>query len=152
MKPWLKIAITFVVGLLLGSAATGIYIHHCFARTWAHGGNSDHLVKHLSSKLNLNADQKEKLQGIFKEEKPAFDAVRTGTEAKLKAIRDKVNTRIRLILSPDQQDKFDGMMARWEAKHKDSKDWHLPGMPPGPPFHSDRGDAKNQASPPAGHK
>src|ERR1041385_154339 len=127
MKPWIKFALTFVTGLLLGSAATGFYIHHCFTRAWVNSGNHSHVVNRLSSELGLNADQKAQVEKIFEDETPRLDLIRKGTNDQLKTLRDKTSARIRLILTAEQQKKFDDMRTKWAAREKkDDKGWHIP--------------------------
>ncbi len=133
MKPWVKNVIIFIVGLLLGVAATGIYIHHCFTRAWVNGGNHQHLVDRLSADLGLNPDQKTKIGDIYDAEIPHMDSIRQETNLKLKTLRDSTSAKIRLLLDADQQKKFDALKAKWDAReNKNDKGWHIPGLPPGP--------------------
>ena len=124
MNTGLKFLAVFICGLLLGGAATGYYIHHCFKRTWVNGGNCDHFLGYLSKKLDLTADQKEKIAAIFKEETPKLDALHKESHDKVWALMEDVTARIRLVLNPDQQKKLDEMKAQW-AKH-DKNGWKLP--------------------------
>jgi hypothetical protein len=128
-----KIFISFIVGILLGIAGTGFYIHHCFSRAWMNSGNHNHVVDVLDSKLNLTADEKVKVEKIFDEANPAMDKIRVETNGKLKAMREKTSAQIRLILTPDQQKKFDDLRADWDKKmNANDKGWHIPGLPQGP--------------------
>jgi len=129
-----KTIIVFVVGVLLGVAVTGLYIHHCFTRSWVNSGNHKHAVDMLDSKLNLTADQKTKIEKVFDDAAPAMEAIRVGTNAKLKTIRDNNSTQVRLLLTGDQQKKFDVLKAEWDKKsNANDKGWHIPGLPQGPP-------------------
>jgi len=133
MNNTIKIIIVFIVGVLLGVAGTGFYIHHCFIRAWINSGNHNHAVEVLDSKLGLTADQKTKIEKIFDDNAPALEAVRVETNAKLKIVRDTTSAQIRLLLTPDQQQKYDSLRAEWEKKRNtDDKGWHIPGLPPGP--------------------
>ena len=134
MKPWIQTTFAFIVGLLLGGAVTGLYIHHCFTRAWVNSGNHDHAVERLSSELGLNAEQKEKVGRIFDEQKPQMEVIRQETNAKLKALRDATAGRIDQVLTPEQVKKFSDLRAKWDARmEKNSKGWNIPGLPPGPP-------------------
>jgi Spy/CpxP family protein refolding chaperone len=135
MNPWLKTAATFAIGLLLGVAGTGYYIHHCFSRAWINSGNHQHAVEHLTSKLKLTSDQKTQVEKIFDEEAPNLDKIRQGTNTQLKTVRDKTSARIRLVLAPDQQKNFDELKKKWDAHHdQNDKGWHIPGLPLGSLF------------------
>jgi len=130
----IKTAIVFIVGILLGVAGTGLYIHHCFARSWINSGNHNHAVDMLASKLNLTSDQKTKIEKVFDDNAPAVETVRLETNAKLQAVRDKTSAQIRLLLTSDQQQKFDALKTEWDKKRNtNDKGWHIPGLPPGAP-------------------
>jgi hypothetical protein len=134
MKPMFKLIISFVVGLLLGGAATGFYIHHCFARAWVNSGNHHHMLNRLTSELNLDADQQKQIGQIFDEQIPRLDAIRVETNAKLKTLRDATSQKVALLLNGEQKKKFSELRIKWEAReNKNSKGWNIPGLPPGPP-------------------
>ncbi len=131
MKPWIKFSFTFLIGLLLGIAGTGIYIHRHFSRAFA-PGDYHHMVDHLGSKLGLSSDQKDKVLEIFKEESPKMDAIRDETNGKLKSFRNGFHVRILSVLNDDQKKKFEEMTARWDARHNNPKEWQIPGLSAGP--------------------
>jgi hypothetical protein len=134
MSPQLKITISFIVGVLLGVAGTGIYIHHCFSRAWVNSGNHKHIVDVLDAKLSLTADEKTKIEKVFDDSAPSMETIRVETNAKLKTIRDNTSAQVRLQLTADQQKKFDALKAEWDKKsNANDKGWHIPGLPPGPP-------------------
>jgi hypothetical protein len=134
MKPWVKDLIIFTVGLLVGVAGTGIYIRHCFSRSWVNSGNHQHVVDVIDSELSLTPDEKTKVAKIFDDAAPAMEALRVETNKKLKTIRDNTSTQIRLVLTVDQQKKYDALKAKWDSKlNTNDKGWHIPGLPPGPP-------------------
>lgn len=134
MNNTFKIIIVFVVGVLLGVAGTGLYIHHCFTRSWINSGNHKHAVDMLASKLNLTGDEKIKIAKVFDDNAPAVEAVRLETNAKLQTIRDNTSSQIRLLLTSDQQQKYDALKADWEKRRNaNDKGWNIPGLPPGPP-------------------
>jgi|SRR5579859_3035731 len=124
MNSRLKFAVVFICGFLLGGAAVGYYIHHCFKRTWVNCGNYDHFLGFLGNKLDLTAEQKDKIAAIFKDETPKLDSIHKATQGQVRALMEDVTARIRLVLNPEQQKKLDEMKARW-AKH-DVNGWKLP--------------------------
>jgi hypothetical protein len=131
MNKAIKIIIVFTVGVLLGVAGTGLYIHHCFTRSWINSGNHKHAVDMLASKLNLTDDEKTKIAKVFDDNTPAVEAVRLETNAKLQTIRDNTSTQIRLLLTGDQQQKYDALRIELEKKRiANDKGWNIPGLPP----------------------
>jgi hypothetical protein len=134
MNNTVKAVIIFIVGVLLGVAGTGFYIHHCFARAWVNSGNHKHIVDVLDSKLGLTPDEKIKIEKIFDNAAPSMETVRVETNAKLKTIRENTSAQVRLLLTSDQQQKYDILRAEWDKKmNANDKGWHIPGLPPGPP-------------------
>lgn len=134
MNNTFKIIIVFVVGVLLGVAGTGLYIHHCFARAWINTGNHKHAVDMLASKLSLTDDEKIKIEKIFDDNAPAVEAVRLETNAKLQTIRDNTSSQIRSLLTTDQQQKYDTLKSDWDKRRDaNKKGWNIPGLPGPPP-------------------
>lgn len=73
-------------------------------------------LKMLSEHLGLTADQKAKLQPIFKAERDALEALRDDQSLTREARRDKMReiveshaAQIRAVLTPEQQAKLDAL-------------------------------------------
>jgi Spy/CpxP family protein refolding chaperone len=110
----IKFSIVFVVGFLLGSTATGLYISHCMNRLWRNSGCHDHILDRISQKLNLSPDQRIKVDAILKAEDSAVNQLREDGREKFKAIRDNIDAQIRPILTPDQIKKLD----QWKVERE----------------------------------
>ncbi len=123
MKPWIKIAAVFAAGFLLGGAASGLVIHHCFRHFGGAPPNSDMILKMLSSKLSLTPDQKDKVSALLKVEAPKMEALHKDSQDRFKAQRDSFNGKLRPLLNPDQLQKLDEMIAKWENRGHE-KDCH----------------------------
>ncbi len=120
MASWLKTSLTLLIGFLLGVAATGIVLHHFFRPHHPPGiADADRVLKHLDSKLGLSADQKEKVAALLKQELPKADALRDEGDKKFRALRESFNAQLRPLLNPDQQKKYDDMVAQWEKRQKE---------------------------------
>ena len=127
----MKITFAFVIGVFLGVAATGIYIHHCFHEARARQGNFNPFLDKLTTRLGLSSTQRESIRAIFNNFGTKLEAERLDTNHELKALRDASNEKIRAILNDDQKQKFNDMISKWEAAHNDPKGWNVPGaMPP----------------------
>jgi hypothetical protein len=119
MKPWIKTAFTLLIGFLLGVTATGLVIHQYFRPHHPAGlQDADRILKRLSSRLDLNPGQKEKVALLLQQELPKSGALRKESDVKFKALRDSFNTQLRAILDAGQQKKLDDMVAKWEQKQK----------------------------------
>jgi len=116
MKPWIKMAAIFAAGFLLGGAASGLAIHHCFRHFGGGPPNSEAILKMLSSKLSLTAEQRDKVAALLKDHSPKMEALRNKTHDDFKAQREAFNLKLRPLLNPDQQKKLDEMTARWNKR------------------------------------
>ena len=72
----------------------GQFCHHGH-----HGG-------HMAKALGLSADQQTKLDAIFQEE-----------HAKFKALHEEIHGRIKEVLTPEQQAKWEKMQSEHHGKH-----------------------------------
>jgi hypothetical protein len=116
MKPSIKTTAVFVIGFLLGGAATAFGIHHCFMKCQGKGSKSEFILRHLTSKLKLDAGQKDKVALLLKEQEPKMETLHQETATKFKALRNSFNTKLKPILNTDQQKKLDEMTAKWDSR------------------------------------
>ena len=120
MKPWIKTLLILLIGFLLGVTATVLVIHQFFRPHPPPGvADADRILKRLSSRYDLTADQQEKVAALLKQELPKTEALRKEGDQKFKALRDSFNVQLRALLNPDQQKKLDDMLAKWEQKQKE---------------------------------
>lgn len=80
---------------------------------WKHEGQTEHLTK----KLDLTPDQQGKVQPIMDQAKPQLQAIHQDAMQKTKAVMDNAFGQIRLLLTPEQQQKLDAMDQAREAHH-----------------------------------
>jgi Spy/CpxP family protein refolding chaperone len=90
-----------------------------------HRGGKNNSQKHLqklTKELNLSADQQAKVKSILDDQQQQFATIhqdsslsKADKKAKMAQVHDSAASQVRAILNPDQQTKFDAMM----AKHKD---------------------------------
>ncbi len=76
-----------------------------------HGEHGKHhmMLERLSDDLNLTADQKAKVQPIVDQARPQIRAIHEDAMQKTKALMDSTMAQIRPLLTPEQQQKLDGM-------------------------------------------
>jgi Spy/CpxP family protein refolding chaperone len=68
------------------------------------------LLARLAQKLDLTADQKEKIKGILESSRGEISGVRQDVVAKLRAVRDKTDQEIQTVLTADQKEKYKKIM------------------------------------------
>jgi periplasmic protein CpxP/Spy len=83
---------------------------------WQHDrGNR---MEHLTKALDLTPEQQAKIQPIFDQAKPQIMALRQETRQKIQTIRENIQSQIRPILTPAQQQKFDALKKAREDMRK----------------------------------
>ncbi len=113
---WKQIIVALTVGALLGGFAT---LKCPLARHgWDHNPEKFHqkMMEEFSSKLNLNAEQKEKISSILKDTQAKMEVLRKETHPKFREIRDSSRAQIREILNPEQQKEFDILDAKMNSR------------------------------------
>jgi Spy/CpxP family protein refolding chaperone len=91
--------IIFVLGFAAGILALNVY------RTLARGDRHDRFEQ-MAERLQLNADQKVKVQEIFSDTREQLRAVRRESEPKMDDIRRQADGRLQTVLTPEQWQKF----------------------------------------------
>ena len=118
-------AIIFVLGFAAGILALNVY------RGWARnmGGPRDRFEQ-MSQRLNLNEDQKNKVQQIFADTREQLTALRKESEPRVDQIRVQADERLKQVLTPEQWQQFQKM--RDEGRRRRGGRGG-PGGPDGPP-------------------
>jgi Spy/CpxP family protein refolding chaperone len=93
-------AIIFVLGFTAGILALNIY------RGIAARGGSRDRIEQLSERLNLNKDQKTKVQQIFSDTREQLRALRQESEPRMEEIRRQADARLQQVLTPEQWQQF----------------------------------------------
>jgi periplasmic protein CpxP/Spy len=83
---------------------------------WQH--NRGNRLEHLTKALDLTPEQQAKVKAIFEQAKPQIQAARQEAKQKRQAIRESIQSQIRPILTPAQQQKFDAIKKAREDMRK----------------------------------
>ena len=123
MKTTWRYTVVFVVGILVGLAGGAWGLRYF----WHHGPfNPGHILSHMDRQLHLTADQKARIAALLQEESVKMKFLRDEASKQFEVLRQEGAQKIRALLDPQQQVKFDEMKKRFE-KH------HPPGLPPDGP-------------------
>lgn len=95
-------AIIFVLGFTAGILALNIY------RGLARADGRDRF-EHLSERLNLNTDQKTKVQQILGDTRDQLRALRRESAPRVDEIRRQADERLKQVLSEEQWQQFQNM-------------------------------------------
>ncbi len=103
-------AIIFVLGFTAGILALNVY------RGLARGGPRGDRFEQMADRLQLNADQKTKVQQIFSDTREQLRALRRESEPKVNEIRQQADERLRQVLTPEQWQQFQSERGRFRER------------------------------------
>lgn len=103
-------AIIFVLGFTAGILALNVY------RGLARERGPRDRFEQLSDRLNLNADQKAKVQQIFGDTREQLRALRKESEPRMNEIRRQADERLQQVLTPEQWQQFQGMRGEMRGR------------------------------------
>ena len=120
LKMWSLLLGVFVLGAVTGSALSGLY------RSRASGPEARERAMHerfenMRRELNLTDEQTTAVRAIIDETRNEYRALRAELRPRFEEPRQKARTKIRALLTPDQQKKFDAMVAQQDAQHDDEQ-------------------------------
>ena len=95
--------IIFVLGFAAGILALNVY------RGFARNDSPHDRFQQLADRLDLNADQKTKVQQILGDTREQVRALRRESEPKFDEIRRQADARLQEVLTPEQWQKFQSM-------------------------------------------
>src|SRR6266446_3248491 len=96
----LAAVLIFGLGFAAGILAVSAY------RAWAHNRPPADRLEQLATRLQLDADQKTKVQQIFGDTRQQLQALRKESEPRVNDIRQQTDQRMQQVLTPDQWQKF----------------------------------------------
>lgn len=116
------VCIVFLLGLLVG----GLGSHLWGERVWGHQGptartrppSRDQIVNDLTHQLDLSPDQQKQIGSIIDETRSQVHALYAPIDAQHEQVRLQGRAKIRAVLTPEQQTKFDALMQRIDEQRK----------------------------------
>lgn len=125
LKIWLVLIVVFVLGSVTGAALTGLYRSRASGdRPEARERAMQERFEKMRRELSLTDQQTTAVRAILDETRNDYRALRTELKPRFEEPRQKARTRIRALLSPEQQQKFDAMVAQQDARHDEEKSRH----------------------------
>jgi len=114
LKIWLVLLVVFVLGSVTGAALTGLY------RSRASGDSRERAMhehfEKMREELNLTDQQTTQVHAILDDTRNEYRALRTELKPRFDEPRQKARARIRALLTPEQQQKFDAIVAQKDAQ------------------------------------
>jgi uncharacterized membrane protein len=122
MKRWKSIVGVLLV-FLLGALAGAAVVHRVDRQrveavlSGRGGATADLIVRRLTRSLDLDPAQRDQVRAIVTETRRDIVEIRKPVQAQVEAAIERSRARVRVILRPDQQEKFD----RIQAEHRKRK-------------------------------
>lgn len=122
MSPRLKGALLLLLVFVLGTAtgALGFGVYQARMGWWGSrrdaGRFQQVVLRRLTRELDLRADQQQQVEAILRESGDEFSRLRQEIRPRFQAIRERSRDRIRTLLDPGQQAKFETLAQEWESR------------------------------------
>ncbi|MGC2420050.1 MAG: hypothetical protein WA405_00195 [Candidatus Acidiferrales bacterium] len=115
----LLIAVVFLLGVLLGAVATHMWGERVWGQqdTYSAGRKPvNQVVAEFTKELQLTPDQQTQVAAIIDDTRAQWKALYAPLDAQKEQIRQQSRARIRALLTPEQQPKFDAFMQRLDEQ------------------------------------
>ena len=107
-----SVAALFLVGVLVGGLGTYLFFVNQPHRPGPGGFRGDHFVEILERELALTTDQMHRIERILEQSHAEGDALRREMLPRLHTTMAETRDRIREVLTPEQQPRFDELQQR----------------------------------------
>ena len=115
LKVWLVLVVVFLLGSITGAALTGLYR----ARSGDRPERSGHeRFEKMRAELNLTEEQTKAVSAILDETRNEYKTLRAELRPRFDEPRQKARAKIRALLTPEQQQKFDARVAQQDAERE----------------------------------
>lgn len=109
----IAVVVIFLLGFAAGILALNVY------RGWVRAagpGRGEDRFEQMSARLQLNAEQKTKVQQVLVDTREQLRALRKESEPRVSEIRKQTDQRLQQILTPDQWQRFQQMRDEMRAR------------------------------------
>jgi Spy/CpxP family protein refolding chaperone len=121
LKIWLVLLVVFLLGSVTGAALTGLYRSRAGGGAEARERAMHERFEKMRTELNLTDQQTTSVRAILDETRNEYRAVRKELRPRFEEPRMKARARIRTLLTLEQQQKFDAMVAQQDAQHDEDQ-------------------------------
>jgi len=119
-KTWGVLLAVFGLGCITGVGIDGAYRAKTNASFREGRPRSDReaMFEKMRSDLNLSEDQAKEMHRVLDETADEFRALRTELKPRYESLRLKTRGQMRALLNPEQQQKFDALIAEIDARRQ----------------------------------
>ncbi len=115
-RAYLYFFLTFIIGVAVGG--WGVYYCAWRAGVWHRPWNENEAVHKLTQRLDLQPDQVKELRSILDDTVKKWREIQAQTKPQLEALHKQTDQRIRQMLNPEQQKRFDSLVRAHEKRAK----------------------------------
>jgi len=119
-KVWMMVLGVFALGCLTGASLDSAYRIRARnnERQEKRGGRGDKqdVFESMKRDLNLSEQQATEIRAILDNARNEYRTLRTEVRPRYESVRQNARTRIRALLTPEQQQRFDAKVAERDAK------------------------------------
>jgi Spy/CpxP family protein refolding chaperone len=121
LKIWLVVVGVFVLGGVTGASLDSLYRLRASgngraAEMRGEHRNKEDVFERMKSDLNLSDQQATEIHAILDQARNDYRQLRAEVRPRYDAARQNARTKIRALLTPEQQQKFDAKVAEHDAK------------------------------------
>ena len=125
LKIWLVVVGVFVLGCVTGASLDSLYRMKAGnnERQERGGGrrHKENIFEDMKRDLNLTDQQATEVRAIIEQSREEYRALRNEQRPRHDAVRSAARARIRALLTPEQQQRFDAKIAERDARREEGK-------------------------------
>jgi Spy/CpxP family protein refolding chaperone len=124
IKIWLVLGLVFVLGCVSGAALDVLYHARVGAGRDEHEHDAQARFEDMRRDLKLTDEQANAIRAILDDTRNEYRALRTELRPRFEEPRQKARARIRALLTPEQQQKFDAVTAQHDSQRAAEEQRH----------------------------
>lgn len=119
-RAWAAVIAVFAAGLVVGGLVTAALIRNRVINVMRHERPPVHemVARRLTGNLDLSAAQRGEIDAIVGRFAPRFDEFSRSSRAEVRSIADEMEAQIRVVLTPEQQARYDENIKRMHERFK----------------------------------
>jgi hypothetical protein len=125
MKKWKLVTgviLVFLLGGLVGSVGTQLYLKHWSERFWKNpSARREVFLRRLTKELRLTEAQQKEFKAIIEEVDKKVEQFRRENRAEIRKVLDEGFNQMKQKLDPGQQQKLEELKARHEKHREDGR-------------------------------
>lgn len=121
LKIWLAVVGVFALGCVTGISLDSVYrLRAGNGRQEARGRrDKEEVFERMKRDLDLNDQQAAQIRAILEQTRDEYRQLRAEVRPRYDSVRQTARNRIRALLTPEQQQKFDAKTAERDARRDD---------------------------------